>query len=214
METNNNFFYIFLNIKGALYTADWVKFIQSANLQNEPEYKASLEKLLITHKDWTKFYNQQAYLKPKHIRKICPYNVMALNRLIDDLKLDYDINLVITSDKWKESFDLKTIPALVKNGLNYSGIVLDKTDNYISDTKEGIFKYLRQVGNPTNFLVIDYQDCVLSGFDESNTLKVDQYKNGLTDEIVDNFLDSRCDEEFIENETEQGLFDDFELAQI
>ena len=32
METSNKFFYIFLNIKGALYTADWIKFVPFNNL--------------------------------------------------------------------------------------------------------------------------------------------------------------------------------------
>ena len=214
METNNRFFYIFLNIKGALYTADWVKFIQSANLSSQgEEYQLVLNKMLNSHKEWNKFYNNKGYLKQKHIRKICPYNVMALNRLLDDLKLDYDVNLVITSNKWKESFDLKTLPSLVKNGLNYSGLIIDKTEN-ISDTTEGIKKYLMQVGNPNNYLVIDYQDSVLNNFDNANVIRVDQHQDGLTNELVDDFLDSKIDESIYESNIEKNLFNEFDLAQI
>ena len=194
MESNNQFFYVFLNIKGALYTADWVKFIQASCMEmDDSSYSTTVKKLITKHPEWNKYYKNGSYLKQKHIRKICPYNVMALNRLLDDLKLDYNVNLVITSHKWKDSFDLKTIPSLVKNGLNYSNLIIDKTSSRIEDVADGILDYLTHVGNPNNYLIIDYQDSVLRKFEDYKTIKVDQYELGLEASTVDNYLDNIAD---------------------
>ncbi len=190
MERDNRFFYVFINVKGALYTKDWIKFVQASILQEEPEYKEVVDKMLSKHSEWTKYYHAKGYNRTKHIRKICPYNVSSLNRLLDDLKLDYDVNLVITTPKWKEMFDLKTIPALVKNGLNYKNLIIDKTDIKEDNIATSIKSYLSQVGNPNNFIVIDYDTDVLKVFDNDKVINVDQFAGGLTDELVDSYLDS------------------------
>lgn len=188
---NNRFFYVFVNIKGALYTADWVKFTQSAIQEHEdPTYRENVNMLLKKHPEWSKYYHSQGYNRSKSIRKICPNNIDSLNRLLDDLKLDYDVNLVITSPKWKDSFDIKTLPALVKNGLNYKNLVIDKTNNRDEDICSGIKSYLTQVGNPDTYIVIDYQDNVCSSFDSNKIIKVDQYSSGLNNTLVDEYLDS------------------------
>ena len=49
--------------------------------------------------------------------------------------------------------------------------------------------YLRQVGNPNNYLVIDFEDSVINNFDSDKVIIVNQFGNGLTDELVDNYLD-------------------------
>jgi len=167
----------------------------------ETEYKEVIDKMLDKHSNWTKYYHAKAYNRTKHIRKICPYNVESLNRLLDDLKLDYNVNLVITTQKWKELFDIKTIPALVKNGLNYKNLIIDKTDIKEENTVNGIKTYLKQVGNPTNYLVIDYEDSVITAFASDKTLKVDQFNHGLTDELIDNYLDSEFYNDIEELET-------------
>ncbi len=211
MKTNTKFYYIFINIKGALYTADWIKFIQSAVDQDNPEYKGVLDKMLAKHPDWMGYYKAQGYTKSKSIRKICPYNIDSLNRLIDDLKLDYGVNLVITSQKWKDGFDMKTVPALVKNGLNYKELNIDKTDTFAHDTVDGIHQYLSQVGNPDTYVVVDYDDEVCSAFDHSKVIKVDQFHNGLDDKSVDEYLDSLMDEMPEEVASGVSMLDDFNI---
>ncbi len=189
MERDKQFFYIFLNIKGALYTADWIKFTSSAVMAEEDnEYQATLDEMLLKHPDWNSYYRSRLFLRSKNIRKICPYNVEALNTLLNELKDNYDINLVITSQKWKEMFDLKTIPALVKNGLDYSGIVLDKTDIREEDTAMSIRQYLAQVGNPSNYLVIDYQNSLAKDFASDKLILCEERKTGLDKKSVIDYL--------------------------
>lgn len=200
MEQNMNFFYVFINIKGALYTADWIKFNQCA-LQEDQDItsKAELDTILKKHPDWNRFYQAKVFTRSKHIRKICPDNVESLNRLIDDLKLDYNVNLIVTSDKWKDAFDIKAIPALVKNGLNYKDLVIDKTSNKAKSTTDGIKNYLEQVGNPQNYLIIDYTEEIAKNFDQNKVIIVDQYATGLNNELVDNYLDSVEEMNYVEN---------------
>ncbi|MBE5735030.1 MAG: hypothetical protein E7361_01080 [Clostridiales bacterium] len=189
MERDKKFYYIFINIKGALYTADWIKFTQSAVMAEEDhEYTKTVHSMLEKHPEWNSYYKTRMYMRSKHIRKICPYNVEALNTLIDELSDNYDINLVVTSHKWKELFDIKTIPALVKNGLDYNHIVLDKTDTRIEDTTKGIKDYLAQVGNPSNYLVIDYQKELEDSFPSDKLILCEERKSGLNEELVNLYL--------------------------
>ncbi|MBQ4558502.1 MAG: hypothetical protein IJA61_03920 [Clostridia bacterium] len=186
---NKRFFYIFLDIKGVLYTADWIKFIQASGLSDDIQYKAELDRLLAEHPDWKEFYDKGGYNRPKNVRKICPYNMMSLNRLIEDLQYDYNVNLVITSTKWKEYFDLKTLPALVKNGLQYKDIVIDKTPIINEDKTFEIRKYLTQVRNTEDYVILDSDERLLNEFDNEKVILVDKHHSGLTDELVDNYLD-------------------------
>jgi len=186
---NKRFFYIFLDIKGVLYTADWIKFIQASGLSDDIQYKAELDRLLAEHPDWKEFYDKGGYNRQKNVRKICPYNMMSLNRLIEDLQYDYNVNLVITSTKWKEYFDLKTLPALVKNGLQYKDIVIDKTPIINEDKTFEIRKYLTQVRNTEDYVILDSDERLLNEFDNEKVILVDKHHSGLTDELVDNYLD-------------------------
>ncbi len=214
MEQQKKFFYIFIDIKGALYTSDWVKFIQAANLQHEDtSYAEELDRQLHKHPQWKEYYAKELYTRSKHIRKICPYNVMSLNDLIFDLQFEYNVNLVITSTKWKECFDLKTLPSLVKNGLQFKDIIIDKTPNIRDNRIEEISKYLAQVGNPNNYLIIDSDEAIRQHFGDDKVLIVDKYSSGLNKNIVDKFLDD-LDEAEYEQSNESGLIVSDNLVSV
>ena len=127
--------------------------------------------------------------------------MMSLNRLIDDLQYDYNVNVVITSNKWKDYFDLKTLPALVKNGLQYKDIVIDKTP-IVNDNKiQEISKYLTQIKNTENYVILDSNEELKAEFGDDKVILVDKYHFGLTDELVDNYLDmmsEKQDEQLLE----------------
>ena len=209
MEQDKKFFYIFIDIKGALYTADWVKFIQAANLcQDDQTYAEELDKQLHRHAEWKEYYTKGLYTRSKHIRKICPYNVMSLNDLIFDLQFDYNVNLVITTPKWKEYFDLKTLPALVRNGLNFKDIIIDKTPNINDDRAAEISKYLTQVGNPSNYLIIDSDEAIKRQFGEDKVMIVDKYHTGLNKAVVDQFLDDLDEAEYVNQQGNDLILND------
>lgn len=204
MDSNDflfkKFFYIFVDIDNVFNSLDWVRFTKSALIsttdlfdktdEERKKYGKYVTKSLTKHPEWQEFYDNKEFIKSKYIRNISPFNVNNFNLLIEKINERFNVNVIFTSSDWRDGFDMKTIPALVKNGFNYKSITIDKTSKATTKCEE-ILNYMNEIKviniKSKNYIIIDSNCKDLEKFPPQNLINTSE-EFGLTEEIVNEII--------------------------
>ena len=119
-----------------------------------------------------------------------PDSIVALNYLIEKLKSNYEVELVISST-WRSNMK-HTLKALKNNGLNFDGLKINKTiqcgDPCYRGEKE-ILVYLNEKEEKENYVIIDDEMFDYEKhFSMDKIIKTDLFKDSLRKYMVDDFL--------------------------
>lgn len=165
LEKENNLqkqkFYIFLDFDGVLN-----------DIENMP-YLWKLGGFFVDDKDKDTFN---------------PESIAALNYLIETLKSEYDVNLVL-STTWRRWFE-KAKSVLKNNGLEYCGEI-DKTPKmFLKKRAFEIMAYLQGKNEDHNFVVIDDKSHLPKYFKDSNSIKTNIVNGSLNMSNMLNYIDT------------------------
>ena len=151
-------FYIFLDIDGVLYDSDYiVREMDSGRMK-----------------------------KGSFICKFKPESMQALNLLIKNLKINYNVNLIISST-WRANMSFTT-KTLYDNGLIFDGNI-DRTPIYDPSRRgEQILDFLKDKENFDFVIIDDEMFDFKKYFSNEKIIKCDMFYSSLSLEMVENFL--------------------------
>lgn len=132
-------------------------------------------------------------LSPDHhggiIQDFDPESIAALNYLIDVLKNNYEVELVISSS-WRSNMRF-TLEILISQGLKAENINISRIGNFYVPSYRGreIIKYLEDKENKGNYVIIDDENFDFKDhFEQNRIVKTNIFISDLKKCMIDEFL--------------------------
>lgn len=137
--------------------------------------------------DW-KFIKQSRVKKGGKIITFNPESIEAVNYLLENLSLNFDPRLVISST-WRRNMDL------TKRVLYASGLTIGEDKIYSTEIlplfkarELEVARFLKSVNEKKNYLIIDDDYDFAKIFNENRVIKTNIYDGCLQKSMIDDFL--------------------------
>ncbi len=156
-----NKFYVFLDVSGVLNNYTWFQFYKDKNL------------------------NKKGY-----DRLICPYNLKALNELLNKIEINGFEPIIVITSTLRLFYFKKITNLLIKNNINYSNKFYETSNSNNNIRGLDITKFIEEKSIKENYVVVDDEiENIVPHIPHSHIIKASgMLKGGLTTDNIYPFI--------------------------